>query len=82
MIPKHFLIKFLKQHHSIFFEEFHWLLSDDSWEMLKNLALKHEDEYILMVVLDNQKSMGDFCRDSSYHYWVKIPLNISSKASF
>ncbi|AMM97996.1 MULTISPECIES: hypothetical protein [Bacillus] len=60
------------------FEEFHWLLSDDSWEMLKNLAIYHKDEYILMAVLDNQKSIDNFYRDFGYYYWVKLPLNISS----
>ncbi|WP_224925956.1 hypothetical protein [Bacillus pumilus] len=59
------------------FEEFHWLLSDDSWEMLKGLALNHHDDYILMAVLDEQKSMDDYYHDFGYYPWVKIPLNLT-----
>ncbi|WAT79435.1 hypothetical protein [Bacillus safensis] len=59
------------------FEEFHWLLSDDSWEMLKGLAMKHRDEYILMAALDDSRCMNDFYREFGYYPWVKIPLNIT-----
>ncbi|MEK4846887.1 hypothetical protein ACTHP2_00720 [Bacillus altitudinis] len=60
------------------FEEFHWLLSDDGWEMLKGLALNHHDDYILMAVLDEQKSMDDYYYHFGYYPWVKIPLNLTS----
>lgn len=59
------------------FEEFHWLLSDDSWEMLKGLALNHHDDYILMAVLDEQQSMDHYYHDFGYYPWVKIPLNLT-----
>lgn len=59
------------------FEEFHWLLSDDSWEMLKGLALNHHDDYILMAVLDEQQSMDDYYFNFGYYPWVKIPLNLT-----
>ncbi|WP_144557117.1 hypothetical protein [Bacillus pumilus] len=59
------------------FEEFHWLLSDDGWEMLKGLALNHHDDYILMAVLDEQQSMDDYYRNFGYYPWVKIPLNLT-----
>ncbi|PTA85339.1 hypothetical protein C9414_06775 [Bacillus sp. Nf3] len=59
------------------FEEFHWLLSDGSWETLKDLALNHRDEYILMAVLDEQKTMDNYYRDFGYYPCVKIPLNIT-----
>ncbi|MGP3738668.1 hypothetical protein ACTWKB_05175 [Bacillus sp. 4A_MP2] len=59
------------------FEEFHWLLSDDGWEMLKGLALNHHDDYILMAVLDEQKSMDDYYHDFGYYPWVKVPLNLT-----
>lgn len=59
------------------FEEFHWLLSDDSWEMLKGLVLNHHDDYILMAVLDEQQSMDGYYCNFGYYPWVKIPLNLT-----
>ncbi|VXA90345.1 hypothetical protein BACI9J_10043 [Bacillus altitudinis] len=50
---KHSLNKCLKRQHDYLFEEFHWLLSDDSWDMLKHVALIHGDDNIFMAVLED-----------------------------
>ncbi|MFB8735251.1 hypothetical protein ACEQPO_19905 [Bacillus sp. SL00103] len=43
------------------------MLSDDSWEMLKGLALNHHDDYILMAVLDEEQSMDDYYFNFCYY---------------
>ncbi|CAN2251477.1 conserved hypothetical protein [Bacillus subtilis] len=60
------------------FEEFHWVLSEESWEMLKSLANDHQDEFILMAVLDSPEHINQFYEENEYSNWIKIPLNITA----
>ncbi|MED1017232.1 hypothetical protein [Bacillus atrophaeus] len=61
------------------FEEFHWVLSDESWEMLRSLAHHYQDEFILMAVLDNPDQINQFYDDFEYFNWIKIPLHITAE---
>ncbi|MCY7837175.1 MULTISPECIES: hypothetical protein [Bacillus] len=50
------------------FEEFHWVLSDDSWHMLSQLAAASGDEYIVMGGIEEWSDT-----------WVKLPVDMSSE---
>ncbi|AJC25577.1 hypothetical protein IGX41_04400 [Bacillus velezensis] len=68
---------FKQQKHYYLFEEFHWVLSEEGWEMLKSLAHHHHDEFILMAVLEQPDDMNRFHVEFGYFDWLKIPLNIT-----
>ncbi|GLW41386.1 hypothetical protein Bamy01_10310 [Bacillus amyloliquefaciens] len=69
---------FKQQKHYYLFEEFHWVLSDEGWMMLKSLAHHHHDEFILMAVLEHSDDMNRFYGEFGYFNWLKIPLHITA----
>ncbi|ASZ05921.1 MULTISPECIES: hypothetical protein [Bacillus] len=60
------------------FEEFHWVLSEESWGMFKSLANEHHDEFILMAVIDSSEHINQFYEEFEYFNWIKIPLHITA----
>ncbi len=63
---------FKQQKHYYLFEEFHWVLSEEGWEMLKSLAHHHHDEFILMAVRAQPDDMNRFHVEFGYFDWLKI----------
>ncbi|KXZ23317.1 hypothetical protein AXI59_09490 [Bacillus nakamurai] len=68
---------FKQRKHYHLFEEFHWVLSEEGWVMLKSLAHHHHDEFILMAVLEHPDDMNRFYEEFGYFNWLKIPLDIT-----
>lgn len=72
---------FQENYNDYLFEEFDWLMSSESWEVIKSLAQRSNDENIILAVLD-PKPINYFYKEFGYFNWGKLPINLTDEEYF
>ncbi|MGJ7913750.1 hypothetical protein [Neobacillus sp. LXY-1] len=59
------------------FEQFDFIMSEEFWTTIRDLAEKSNDDFVVLAVL-NPHPMDYYYKEFGYFNWLKLPIDISS----